>query len=266
MPERKTALITGASAGIGAAFARVFAERGFDLVITARRRQRLDALACELGSAGGVDVLVLPEDLADPDAPERLHAEIVRAGRHIDALVNNAGYGLRGTFASRAWPEHAAFVQVMMASVLHLTHLFEQEMVARGYGRIINVASLAGLVPPSARHTLYSPVKAFIISFSEALAQEHVGDGVNVTALCPGYTYTEFHDVMGNRSQVSRLPRLLWTDAYRVAAEGYDAVMAGKTVHIVGRTNRLLAGLVQALPSSLVRAVVAKQWKRVRSD
>ncbi len=265
MRDRRTALVTGASAGIGAEFARIFAERGFNLVLTARRRDRLDELAAELERSHGADSLVLPEDLADPDAPGRLRDHIRDAGLQIDALVNNAGYGVQGTYRSRPWHEHADFVRVLMTSVLELTHIFEAGMVERGYGRIINVASLAGLVPPSARHTLYSPAKAFVIRFSEALAQEHVGDGVYVTALCPGFTYTEFHDVLGNRAQVSRLPRFLWSDAREVAVQGYDAVMSGKTVHVVGAANRVVAGLVSMLPASVARSIMMHQWRRVRS-
>lgn len=266
MPERRTVLITGASAGIGAAFARVFAERNFDLILTARRAERLSALAGEISSATGVDVLTIPADLADPAAPERLRDEIAVRERTVDALVNNAGYGVPGTFRSRSWSEHAEFMQVLMTSLVHLTHLFEPGMTERGYGRIINVASLAGLVPASARHTLYAPAKTFVIRFSEALAQEHRGNGVHVTALCPGFTRTEFHDALGNRPQVSKLPRFLWSDAYSVACSGFDAVMAGQSVHVVGGINRVLAGIIRAVPSSLARAAMERQWRRVRSD
>jgi uncharacterized protein len=250
--QKRTALVTGASAGIGAAFSRLLAERGFDLVVTARRTDRLESLAQELRGQWGVGVRVLPADLADPAAPERLHDQLNTGGVPIDVLVNNAGYGVPGTFIDHPWQEHDAFIRVMITAVSEMCHRFLGGMLDRGYGRIINVASLAGLLPAPAGHTLYAASKACLIKFSEALALEVRPKGVYVTALCPGFTYSEFHDVSRTRDLVSRLPRWLWLDADAVAREGLDAVMAGRIICVTGRVNRALALLARHLPEPLV--------------
>jgi short-subunit dehydrogenase len=264
--NRRRALITGASSGIGECLAEVFASEGFDLVLVARREERLAVIAERCQRAYGIEALALPCDLSDPAAADYLFEETARRGLLIDALVNNAGYGVPGSFRSRPWSEHAAFLQVLLTSLVHLTHRFEGGMTERGYGRILNVASLAGLVPPSARHTLYAPAKAFVVRFSEALALEHLSDGIHVTALCPGYTYSEFHDRLGNRTQVAKLPGPLWMSSQQVARAGFDAVMRGDVVHVPGRLNQFLAGLVQALPEGASRRLMRRSWKLVRSD
>ncbi|MFB3852393.1 MAG: SDR family NAD(P)-dependent oxidoreductase [Vicinamibacterales bacterium] len=264
LPARRTVLVTGASAGIGAAFARVFAANEFDLVLTARRRDRLEALAEALREAHGAAVRVLPADLADPDAPRLLHDDLTGAGIVVDALVNNAGYGMSGTFLKSPWPEHQKFLQVMLLSVVELTRLFMPGMVERGYGRILNVSSLAGLLPGTAGHTLYAAVKAFLVKFSQSLAFEGAPHGVHATALCPGFTYSEFHDVNGTRALVSRLPRWMWLDADTVARDGYEAVMNGRVVAITGRINRLLYAASRHAPEVLLLRAMKRQAKRYR--
>lgn len=256
------ALITGASSGIGAALAREYARRGVPLILTARRAERLQALADELRPL--VEVVVIAADLADPCAPAALHADIVGQGLHVAHLVNNAGYGVPGRYLSADWKAHADSLQVMLTAVCELTYRFLPAMEAAGYGRIINVASLAGLVPASAGHTLYGATKAFLIRFSESLALETAAKGVHVCALCPGFTYTEFHDVNGMRERVSKLPKLLWLDADRVASLGLDAVERGQTRCITGRANRVIAGISKYLPDGLARALVASRSKEFR--
>ncbi len=263
-PTRRTALVTGASAGIGAAFAHVFAAEGFDLVLTARRRDRLEVLAAELAGRHGIKVQVIPADLADPTTPRRLETEVAAAAVAVDALVNNAGYAMAGKYLDWDWARHADFLQVMVVAVAELTHRFLGGMIERGYGRIINVASLAGLVPAPAGHTLYAAAKAFLIKFSESLALEVAPQGVHVTALCPGFTYSEFHDVSGMRGSVSQLPRWLWQDAETVARFGYQAVMAGRVICVPGRVNRLIAGLARVLPSPVLLSLVRRQVRRFR--
>jgi uncharacterized protein len=250
--SRRTALITGASAGIGEAFADVFAAEGFDLVVTARREDRLRALAARIEQQRGVRVEIVVEDLSDPAAPARLCAELEARGITIDALVNNAGYGVTGVYTSSEWRRHADFLQVMVIAVAELTHRLLPGMIDRGYGRIVNVASLAGLSPAPAGHTLYAASKAFVIKFSEALAAEVKKHGVLVTAVCPGFTLSEFHDVTGTRATVSRLPRFMWMDAPTVAREGFDAVMSGVPIYVNGRVNRGIATLVRYLPYRLL--------------
>ena len=262
--NRRTALVTGASAGIGAAFARVFAQNGFDLVLSARRGERLDNLARELEEKYLVTAHVITADLADREAPQRIFDELASRNIDIDALVNNAGYGVPGLYNHAEWPTHRDFIQVLVTAPSHLSYLFAPGMVSRGYGRIINVASLAGFVPPSAGHTHYAAAKAFMIRFSQAHALELEGSGVHVTALCPGFTYSEFHDVSGAREKVSKLPKFMWMQADEVAAEGFAAVMRGKTVHINGRINRMIALAAKYLPNWLAEWITKTQSSKFR--
>jgi short-subunit dehydrogenase len=257
-------LITGASSGIGEAFSDVFAAAGFDLVLVARRVDRLEAVA-ERARRAGVAACVIGLDLSEAGAVDRLCSEVAGRQLTIDALVNNAGYGVPGTFTTAPWPAHEAQMRVMVTAVVELTYRLLPWMVARGYGRIINVASLAGLVPAPAGHTLYPAAKAFVIRFSEALAHEAVSAGVHVTALCPGFTYSEFHDRSGTRERVSRLPGWLWMDAATVARQGYEAVMAGEAVCVNGRVNRTIAALARWMPPRLVTAVGRRMAGRYRN-
>jgi short-subunit dehydrogenase len=260
----QTALITGASAGIGAALARVFAANGFDLVITARRTDRLDALAQEIGKTYGRTVRVIAADLSDPQSPSRIFDEVTRAGITIDALVNNAGYGLPGGLLHSSWDQHRDFIQVMVTAVAELCYRFAPGMVERRRGWIINVASVAGLVPGSAGHTLYGAVKSLVIKFSQSLALELKPQGVHVTALCPGFTYSEFHDVNGMRPTVNQLPKWMWMEAAPVARQAYDAVMRGDIVYVNGPWNRAMVALVRYTPDWLVNGVLKRFSKKFR--
>jgi uncharacterized protein len=257
---RKRILITGASAGIGAAFAEAYAQRGFDLVLTARRKDRLDAMAASLRQAHGAQSQVIAADLADPAAP----AAILAQAGELDGLVNNAGYGLPGAFATTAWADQAAFIQVMMTAPAALCHGAIPGMLARKRGRIINVASLAGIVPSGPGHTLYGASKAFLIRMSQSLNAECRSAGVHVSALCPGFTYSEFHDVNGTRGAVSKMPKWMWQTAEQVVEEGIRGVDAGKPVVVSGFANRRLAWLSKALPDWLGLALVAGQSKNFR--
>ena len=256
------ALVTGASSGIGADIAREYAARGKPLVLTARRLERLEALAQELGTQ--VPCEVLAADLAEPGAPAALFAQTQARGLFVDTLVNNAGFGVPGRYLSVDWQTHADSIQVLMTSVAHLSHLYLPAMEAAGRGRILNVASLAGLVPATAGHTLYGACKAWLIRFSETLDQESRGRGVYVTALCPGMTYTEFHDVNGMREKVSKLPKGIWLTSAEVARLGVEAVESGRTRLVTGRSNKLIAGLSKYLPDRLARALLAAKAKDFR--
>ena len=262
----RTVLITGASSGIGAAFAEVFAAKGFHLVITARREDRLRDLAASLRQRHGIQVDVIVEDLSQIDAPARLCETLVQRGLTVDVLVNNAGYGVPGAYLASEWARHAASLQVMVVGLAELTHRLLPGMIERGYGRIINVASLAALVPAPAGHTLYAASKTFVVKFSEALANEVRASGVHVTAVCPGFTLSEFHDVTGTRATVSQLPGWLWMDAPSVARQGFDAVMAGTPVYVTGRVNRLIALLARYLPQSVLVAIGRRTAGRYRKS
>ena len=262
--SRRRALVTGASSGIGAEFARQLAARGHDLILTARREDRLRALADELASIHGIDAQVVTADLADPAAPARLVETIAQRGPAVDVLINNAGYGVRGGFLASDWPTHRDFVQVMMAVPTELCHRLLPTMRERGYGRIVNVASLAGHVPGSAGHTLYGASKAYLIKLSQSLALENLGRNVHVCALCPGFTYSEFHDVSGTRGLVSQMPSWMWMDAVRVVREGLDAVERGEIVRVTGRVNRTIKAIFKLLPDRLALRMMAKRSRSFR--
>jgi uncharacterized protein len=262
MENNGFALVTGASSGIGAAIAREYARRGRPLILTARRRDRLDALAEELGRL--VRCEVIAADLAEPDAPSELFRATTARGLDVEVLVNNAGYGLPGTYLVPAWSEHARFLQVMVTAVCELSYLYLPAMQKAGRGGILNVASLAGHVPGSAGHTLYAASKAFMIKFSQSLALENAARGVQVSALCPGFTFSEFHDVTGTRAQMSKMPRWMWMDATAVARDGIDALQRGEIVHVTGRANRAIKLLTKLLPDRWALHIVQKRSKDFR--
>ena len=263
MDNRKYALITGASSGIGEAIAREYSRRGKPLILTARRTDRLENLAKELSV--NAPCVVIAADLADRSAPQTLFAQTTVRGLVVDTLVNNAGYGVPGRYLSSEWKTHADFLQVMIHAVGELTHLYLPAMEKAKHGRILNIASLAGLAPASAGHTMYGATKAWLIRFSECLALETAAKGVYVTALCPGFTYSEFHDVNGMRSSISKLPKFIWLSSAQVAKIGVDAVESGKTKVITGRTNNLIALLCKYLPDWLAKALVAGKSKQFRN-
>jgi hypothetical protein len=263
--DRRLALVTGASAGIGAAFARILASHGYDLALTARRAERLETLAEEIRLRFGVETLTVTADLAEPDAPAKILGHLAAQGRVVDALVNNAGYGLPGTFATTRWQDQQAFTQVMMTAPAALAHSVMPGMVERRFGRIVNVASLAGLLPGTAGHTLYAASKAFLIKLSQSLHLEGAAHGVHVTALCPGFTYSEFHDVNGTRAQVSAsTPPWLWMGADEVAAAGYEAVEANRAISVPGAPNKAIAAVAKLIPDDWALALVAGQGGRFR--
>jgi short-subunit dehydrogenase len=251
MDERMTALVTGASAGIGKAFADVFGKYGFNLILTARREDRLTQLATELSAKHRVQAHVITGDLADPAAPARLVDEIKSRGLRVDALINNAGYGVPGHYLSTKWEDQRDFIQVLMTAPCELAHRLAPDMVARKRGYIVNIASLAGMLPGSAGSTLYGASKSFMVQFSRSLHLELENSGVHVTAVCPGFTYSEFHDVANIRERVSKMPEFMWMTSEAVAEEGYQAVMRNKAVHINGRVNKGFALLAKYLPDQL---------------
>ncbi|MEZ5462505.1 SDR family NAD(P)-dependent oxidoreductase [Dokdonella sp.] len=265
-PGKGYALITGASAGIGAAFARELAARGHPLVLTARRADRMQALAHELEAANGIKVKVIACDLADPASPRDLCEQIDRQGLAIDMLVNNAGYGVTGYFLSQPWKTQADFIQVLMTAPTELCHRLMPAMLERGHGRIINVASLAGHIPGSAGQTLYAAAKSYLIKFSQSLSLEYGHKGIHTCALCPGFTYSEFHDVTGSRAMMSKLPGWMWMDAESVVRQGLYAVERGEAVYINGRINRMIKSVAKLLPDRMVLRMMARQSRKFRKS
>ena len=248
--QKPWALVTGASAGIGAEFCRQLAGKGYQLVLVARRADKLQTMANELLKVHGAQSLIITADLSRADACETIAGRLEQENIDVEYLVNNAGYGLPGSFHVPAWQEHADFIQVMMTAVCELTWRLLPGMQERGRGFVVNVASVAGLVPASAGHTLYGASKSFLIKFSEALALENAQYGVKVCALCPGFTYSEFHDVNGTREMISKLPEYLWLDAGDVVADTLRAMSAKKVkpVLIPGRQYKAIIFANRYLP------------------
>ena len=257
MSSSPHALITGASSGIGAAIAREYARRGIPLVLTARRTERLETLADELRALAPCETVTA--DLADPRAPLALFEELAARRISVGRLVNNAGYGVPGNYLSSPWETHAAFLQVMVTACSELTWRFLPQIRASGQGRILNVASFAGLVPGASGQTLYAGAKSFLIKFSESLALENARHGVHACALCPGFTYSEFHDVTGTRALVSKLPKWMWLQADAVAQQGVAGVEAGKVIVVPGLGYKLLRFTLKHLPDSMARGAMARQ-------
>ncbi|HEX8337138.1 MAG TPA: SDR family oxidoreductase [Pyrinomonadaceae bacterium] len=254
MSQRKmTALVTGASGGIGEELARLFAADGHGLVLVARSRDKLARLAEELQGRHGVAARVLAADLARPDAPREIFDELQGAGVAIDALVNNAGFGSYGLFAETDPEFELDLLRVNVVALTHLTKLFLPGMLARRRGYVMNVASTAAFQPGPLMAVYYAS-KAYVLSFSEALTNECAGTGVRVSALCPGPTETGFVEAAGMGD--SKLFDRAVMDARTVAVEGYRGLLAGKAVVIPGLRNNLLARSIGFFPRNLVTKVV----------
>jgi len=248
---RPVALVTGPTSGIGGGFARTLAERGYDLVLVARHREALEELAAEVEQRFGASSEVLPADLATVDGRE---AVVQRLTRGVDMLVNNAGFGTTGEF----WTADPALLQaqldVNVTAVVQLTRAALPSMIDAGKGDIVNVASVAGLVP--GRGSTYSGSKAYVVSFTEGLAGGLVGTGVRVQALCPGFVHTEFHARAG--IDMSSTPKMLWLDVDQVVRTSLDDLAAGKVRSIPGLQYKVLATAGRLVPQNLVRKIAAR--------
>ena len=246
---KQRALITGGSVGIGAALAEEFASHGHDLILVSRKRDKLEARGRLIGETFGVDVVCLPEDLTDPHGARRLHEAVVARGLDVHFLVNNAGVGLYGKFATTDLDAELKMIQLNTTSIVDLTKRFLPAMIERRSGRILNVASTAAFVP-GPWMSIYYATKAFLLSFSEAIDYELKPYGITVTTLCPGPTESEFKVRAG--SQRSRLFEAFVMDAPRVAKVGYDAMMKGKVVAIPGLRNKLIPVAARIVPRPLI--------------
>jgi hypothetical protein len=255
---RQRALVTGASAGIGAAFARRLAREHYDLIIVARVRERLEELAAELRAEHRGEVEVLPADLTD--APELHIVEKLVAGANLDLLVNNAGFGTVGAFAQLDVAKEEDEIRLNIVALMRLTRAALPGMIARHRGGIINVSSMAGLQPAPYNAT-YGATKAFVNSFTEALHEELRGTGVVVQALCPGFTRTEFQARAG--IDVSNIPSFAWMTAEAVVDASLSALRSGELICIPGLANRALMTLTSAIPRSLTRRVAGSLGRRV---
>jgi short-subunit dehydrogenase len=255
--KRKTALVTGASSGLGAAFARRLAADGCDLILVARREERLAGLAGELAARHGAAVRCISADLADPAGVEQV-GECVGSLDPLDLLINNAGFGARGAFAETDLRRQLEMIQLHVLASVRLARAVLPGMIERNRGGIINVASLAALIPMPG-DAIYSASKAFLITFSQALHEELRGTGVRVQALCPGFMRTEFHSAEElPEVDLARIPARLWSRADEVAAESLKVLAGGQVVYVPGWKNR---GIVALARLGLVKFVLRAALK-----
>ena len=255
----RTALITGASSGIGLELAHLFAHDGYRLVLVARSRGALRQLGDDLQSRYSVEVRVSPKDLAHPAAPVELYQELQEAGIVLDVLVNNAGFGGSGSFLKTDWNNEAEMLQVNLVALTHLSKLFLPQIRARE-GKLLNVASVAGFLPGPYMSVYYAS-KAYVISFSEALAEELRGTGTTVTCLCPGPVETGFQKRAGTGSnQMMKSPLLV--DVREVARAGYEGMKQGKRLVIPGWKNRLVVEALRLSPRSVTTKMVSRMHEK----
>jgi uncharacterized protein len=255
-----TALVTGATAGLGAEFARQLAASGQDLVLVARDGERLESVAAELTATYGVAVEVLAADLADHGELDRVAQRLADPTRPVDTLVNNAGFARRTSFLADDLAEEERAVDVMLRAVLVLSHAAARAMNQRGTGTIVNVASVAAFVAMGT----YSATKSWVVVFSEALSRELAGTGVKVTVVCPGFVHTEFHQRAN--LNMSRLPDWGWVDAEQVVREALAGAARGRTVVVPSRRYAALVTVLRYLPRGLVRGVSAALAARRRRE
>ena len=251
---RYTALVTGASAGLGAEFARQLAILGVDLVLVARSAERLHELATTLPT----ETEVLVADLLSADGRERVQARLADRTRPIDILVNNAGFGIAAGFDESDLADERRMHEILTWVPLALTHTAIPGMHARGHGWILNVASFAGLIPGGT----YSAAKAHLITLSKSLGLRFRADGIRVTALCPGFTHTEFHERMGTGE--GGIPSFAWADAETVVRDGIRAVRAGRLVAVSDAKYRLLRPLAALVPRAAMERIVTRGHSRLR--
>ena len=258
-----TALVTGASSGIGLELVRLFARDGYHVALVARSEEKLQEIARDLELRMGATSTVVAADLADPTAPPEIRRRLEGQGLEVDVLVNNAGYGCYGLFVETDAVDELKMIQVNVAALTQLTKLFLPGMLRRKRGAVLNVASTAAF-QPGPLMAVYYATKAYVLHFSEALANELQGTGVTVTALCPGPTKTGFQ--AGAKMEESRLARGPWVmDAARVARAGYDGVRRGKGIVIPGLVNRLLAQSTRFTPRALVTRIVRGMQEKASS-
>lgn len=260
--EPKVALVTGASSGIGEAFCNLLASKGCELVMVARRENLLAALKAGLEASHPCRVHILAMDLSAPDAPERIFQATEALGLEVDTLINNAGYGLSGAFHERPWAEHRDYLQVMCTAPTQLIHLYLPAMVARGDGRILNVASFSAYFAGSPRLTLYAALKHYLLIMSQSLYAELNGTGVTVTALCPGGTKTDWFEKAESLDAIEGLPKFTFLSPEQVARAGYDAMVQGRIAVIPGFWAKLTVMMSRFIPTGIFLRTLVRSFAK----
>jgi len=255
---KRTVLITGASSGLGIEFAKIHAAKGDDLVLVARSKDKMNLLKAEIERKHDVSVVVIGRDLSESNAPRTIYNELKAKKIQIDYLINNAGFGDYGLYAQSNWEKQLQMINLNITALAYLTKLFLPDMIGNKYGKILNIGSVASFLPGPTM-SVYFATKAFVLSFSEALANEAKGTGVTVTALCPGPTATGFKS---NASlDNSNMFKGNIAGPKEVAEYGYKAMMKGKSVAIHGLTNKIMVGSVRFAPRNIVAAIARLRMK-----
>ncbi len=253
---KKRALITGASSGIGLAFSKLLARDGYDVVLVARSQRRLQQISKDLENSFSIQAYVLEQDLSKEGAVKSIYDHLQRKKMSIDVLVNNAGFGLFGEFSRTDWKKESAMIQLNIVTLTEMSKFFLPSMLRNRSGKIVNVASTASFMPGPLMAVYYA-TKAYVLSFSEALAKEVEGMGVSVTALCPGPTATGFQKA--SELEESKLIKgKTFPDAQEVARYGYQAMKDGKVVAVHGIANQLIVWFVRLMPRSIITSMVYK--------
>jgi hypothetical protein len=264
-PDR-TAVVTGASSGIGAELARCLAERGYGVTLVARREDRLRALAGDLSGAHDVRTEVIPTDLSDQASREAIASELANRGLVVDILVNNAGFSTIGPVQESNPAREVALVRTNAEAIVHLCSLFLPGMVERGRGAVLNVSSTAAFQPLPGQ-AAYGASKAFVLSYGQAAGAELRGTGVTLTTLCPGPVETEFGVQAGfaEGDAEAALPKFMWVPANEVATAALDGLEKGRRVVIPGAANRVAAGLAHMTPRRMLLPILAKQHPSLKA-
>lgn len=248
---KKYALITGASSGIGHAVANEFARIGYNLILTARREERLTEISQELTQKYSINVSYIVADLKDANAPNSIYESC--SNKEIAIIVNNAGFSINKKFHETEFSEEEDFLRVLSLSMIHLTKLFLPDMMQRGYGRIMMISSFAALAPPaSGWGSLYGPVKTFVNRVGDALNASYNHKGITVTNVCPGFTITEFHQASGLQDAMDKIPAFMKYSAEFVAKGAVKATLAGKRIWIPGMVYKFFWVLLQILPTGMI--------------
>ena len=246
------ALITGASSGIGEEVAKNLANKGYNLILTARRKELLDDIAQEIRKKHNINVSVIAKDLSKYQTPREIFNFCEENNYKVDLLVNNAGYGIKTSFHETSLDDEEDFIRVLGTSVIMLTKLFLPKMISNGGGKIMIVSSVASFAAPSAIQPLYGPIKTFMNRFSDSININYKSKGVTSTAVCPGFTVTGFHTASGVQEQMDRVPKFLVFSAQRIADEAVKATLAGKRLCVPTKTYKFLVFMLRNLPQSVL--------------
>jgi short-subunit dehydrogenase len=250
--KNKYTLITGASSGIGLEIAACMADKGHNLILTARRENILMEASNDISEKYKVKVDFIAVDLSDIDAPERIFNYCEENDYEVEVLVNNAGYGIPTSFHETSMEEEEKFIRVLGISVIAMTKIFLSGMIERGYGRIMIVSSVAAFSPPSSIQPLYGPIKTFMNRFSDGINLNYNHRGITSTAVCPGFTVTGFHTASGVQDEMDRVPSFMKLSATRVASEGVEATLSGKPLCIPSKTYKTLVFILKYVPESIL--------------